>query len=101
MNDNANELLRSKINQETATLPWEELLRHFAGGNVLAVAQSMDLVDVALCMANDDAAQVGAWLADGRIARVSDAQAQSWLEQDARLWSVVVKPWVLVQLRLS
>ncbi|MBI3286137.1 MAG: DUF2288 domain-containing protein [Burkholderiales bacterium] len=97
----ADEILRTKLNQETARYPWKELLRHFAAGNVIAVAAQLDLLEVALCMANDDAAQIGAWLAAGQIAKVSDAQAQSWLEQDASLWSVVVKPWVIVQLRLS
>ena len=101
MDHTANDLLRNTINQETATLPWQELLKHFAGGNVIFVHQDLDLVQVALQMANDDAAQISSWLASGQIAKVSDAQAQSWLEQDAHLCSVVVKPWVLVQLRSS
>jgi hypothetical protein len=29
--------------------------------------------------------------------RVNDAQAMQWLAQDALLWTVVVKPWILVQ----
>jgi hypothetical protein len=29
--------------------------------------------------------------------RVSDEQAQAWFEADADLWTVVVKPWILVQ----
>jgi hypothetical protein len=32
-----------------------------------------------------------------RVARVSDEQAKAWLDADASLWTVVVKPWLLVQ----
>ncbi|MDE2428874.1 MAG: DUF2288 domain-containing protein [Burkholderiales bacterium] len=96
-----NDALRSKINMETATFPWSELLRHFASGNVIAVQSGLDLVDVAAHMANDNATEIGALLAEGKISKVSDAQAQLWLEQDISLWTVVVKPWILVQQRLS
>ncbi|HEX2531574.1 MAG TPA: DUF2288 domain-containing protein [Burkholderiaceae bacterium] len=91
------DLLRKKLNLETARLPWKELLRHFAAGNVIAVSGELDLVEVALRMANDDAAAIAQWMAESRVAKVSDAQARAWLETDAALWAVVVKPWILVQ----
>jgi len=90
-------LLRAKLNGETSRMPWRELLRFFAGGNVLAVQDGIDLVDVAVRMAQDDKAAVAAWLEADCIRPVSDDQARAWLEADASLWAVVVKPWVLVQ----
>ncbi|MFZ6721848.1 DUF2288 domain-containing protein [Undibacterium sp. Ji49W] len=96
-----NDHLRTKINLETASFPWSELLRHFAGGTVLVVAGELDLVEVALHMAEDRAEQIAALLNSGQLARVSDAQASEWLEQDRQLWTVVVKPWILVQHRVD
>lgn len=90
-------LLRAKLNGETSRMAWTELLRFFAGGSVIAVDDGLDLVEVALRFAQDDKHAVQAWLQSGRIGRVSDAQAAAWLEQQAELWAVVVKPWVLVQ----
>ena len=96
----ANEdLLRAKINGETSRMQWKELQRFFAGGSVIAVSDDLDLVDVAVRIASDDTAAVQQWLSDGRVGRVSDAQASAWLEADATLWAVVVKPWILVQQR--
>ena len=92
------EALRNKLNRETSRMPWSELLRHFAGGNVIAVSNDLDLVEVALRFTNDDKALVAQWLAQQRIAKVSDSQAAAWLEADVSLWAVVVRPWVLVQL---
>lgn len=97
MNEEKGDELRAKINGETARLPWKELERFFAGGAVIAVSNELDLVEVAYRVASDDKQAVAQWMAESRIGRVSDEQASAWLEADAALWTVVVKPWVLVQ----
>lgn len=89
--------LRAKLNSETARSPWHALLRFFASGDVVAVSDELDLVEVALCLAANDQVAVAAWLEGGSVAKVTDEQARAWLEEDAELWTVVVKPWVLVQ----
>jgi hypothetical protein len=89
--------LHDRINSETARYPWRELQRFFASGAVVAVAPDLDLVEVAISIAKDDTVAVRQWMAEQRIGRVSDLQAQAWLEADAQLWTVVIKPWILVQ----
>lgn len=96
-NDRDSELLRAKINQETAKIPWSSLQRFFAQGTAVWVGQDLDLVEVALAIAEDSAERVGGWTSEGRVSRVSDEQARSWIENDALVWAVVVRPWVLVQ----
>ncbi|MBZ0104995.1 MAG: DUF2288 domain-containing protein [Sulfuricella denitrificans] len=95
------EILRAKINLETSRIAWKELLRFFASGTVITVSPELDLVEVATRISADDKVPVGQWLSSGKIARVSDDQARAWLESDAVLWSVVVKPWILVQQRTN
>ena len=89
--------LRDKVNRETARLPWSELLKHFAQGNVVWVANSLDLVDVAVRISHDDKANIGQWMEARLLAKVSDQQAQEWLENDTHLWASVVSPFILVQ----
>jgi hypothetical protein len=91
------EILRAKLNLETAQLAWAELERHFARGSVIKVAPGMDLVDTALHVAENNAATVQQWLADGRIARAELADAEDWHARQPMFWAVVVAPWVLVQ----
>jgi hypothetical protein len=93
--------LHKKLNMETAPIPWTELLRHFAAGNVIVVDNDLDLIQVAACIANDDKAAVKKWMAANQLLKVSDAQAQAWIAQDAILWTVVVKPFILVQEKKS
>jgi len=95
--ENADELLRAKLNLETSQLPWKELLRYFAAGMVIAVSSDLDLIEVALRISNDDKDAVAQWMKEQRVLKVSDAQASAWMEADALLWTVVVKPWILVQ----
>ena len=91
-------LIREKVNLETAQIPWRELQRYFAGGLAVDVAADLDLVDVAFQFARDNKVQVEQWLAAGKVAKVNDQQAKAWYEDDVRVWAVVVKPWILVQL---
>ena len=95
MNDNT--LLHAKLNLETAPIAWTELQRFFATGVVFRVDNSIDMVEVAVHISNDDRAKVEQLLSSGQLARVSDEFALKWFETDATLWSVVVKPWILVQ----
>jgi len=91
------DLLRAKLNLETAQLGWPELERHFARGDVIKVAVGVDLVDAALHIAENNTASVEAWLAEGRIARAGIADAEDWHTRQPMFWAVVVAPWVLVQ----
>ncbi len=93
------ESLKTKLIQETAQFPWKELLRHFATGSVIAVSAELDLVEVALQMSKDNKDQIAQWLTSGEVTKVSDLQAKAWLDDNASLWTVVVRPWILVQQR--
>ena len=89
--------LRLKVNSETARLPWRELEKHFAQGNVVWIANELDLVEVAVRISHDDKITITQWMADGQLAKVSDQQALDWQAAAASLWAVVVSPFILVQ----
>ena len=89
--------LRTRLNQETGQLPWQEIQRHFARGVVVRVAADLDLVEVAACMASDDQNSFMPWFASGLVARASAEEAEDWNRRGASFWAVVVAPWLLVQ----
>lgn len=91
------ELLRGKLNSETARIPWRELQRYFAGGYTLNVDPQLDLIEVAYQMHCDNAAQVEQWMNSNLIHQVSNEQAREWYNDDQIMWACVIKPWVLVQ----
>jgi hypothetical protein len=94
---NRQEIVRAKVNQETSKIAWKELQRFFAAGMALAVAEDLDLVEVAFQVSEDNTAQIREWMAAGKFGKVSDEQAGIWFGRDELVWAVVVSPWVLVQ----
>lgn len=91
------ELEKAKLNLETAQVAWTELQRFFAQGKVVWVDRSLDLIEVAHCIARDDAQAIRGWMESDTVLPVSDEQAKLWLKKDIWLWSVVVRPLILVQ----
>ena len=89
--------LRQRLLGETARAPWAELQRFFAQGLVLAADGRLDLIEVGVVLATDNTAQFTHWREQGLLDQVSDEQASRWHEGDARLWTMVVKPWIVVQ----
>ena len=89
--------LHDKINRETGRIEWSELERHFAQGNLVYVSEALDLIDVAVRISHDDKETIARWMADGKLARGSDLQAQTWSAAGAPLWAAVVHPFILVQ----
>jgi hypothetical protein len=94
---NCSDLAREKVNLETSQIAWTALQRFFAAGSAVFVAPDLDLVDVAYQFSIDNKEQVASWMHSKQVALVSDQQAIKWLEADAVVWAVVVKPWILVQ----
>ncbi|MCX7192857.1 MAG: DUF2288 domain-containing protein [Proteobacteria bacterium] len=94
---NPKEIIRAKVNLETAQMAWRDMQRYFASGVALFVSPDLDLVETAFQMSEDNAALIAQWMAAGQFGKVTDEQAQLWWDADAALWAVVVSPWVLVQ----
>ncbi|WJN57999.1 DUF2288 domain-containing protein [Pseudomonas sp. SO81] len=93
--------LYAKLLGETAKISWQELQPFFARGQLLWVDTTLNLVEVAQAVADDDSAKVAAWLQAGQVAKVAEARAQDYLDRDPDLWAVVVSPWVLIQERVT
>jgi hypothetical protein len=89
--------IEQQINLETAQIRWHELQRFFASGNAIAVDPTLNLTHVAAQIVADNAVQIKGWMDTGLVDAVKDAQAQIWYEENALVWAVVIKPWVLVQ----
>ena len=92
-----NEIEHAKLNGETARVNWHELQRFFAQGVVLHVAEKLDLVNVATQMSLDNVTVIKNWFDAGELAHVSDTLAARWFAANTELWTVVVKPYILVQ----
>ena len=86
----------------TARIDWKDLEPHFARGELLAVDASLDLVEVAQALIDDNSAAVKGWMQQNLLTSLADARAADWHQRDPdTLWAVVIRPWVLVQERAA
>ncbi|MCK4708549.1 MAG: DUF2288 domain-containing protein [Gammaproteobacteria bacterium] len=95
--DSADKELINQLHSETAKLPWNELERHFARGSVIRVRKGLDLIKVAVVIANDDKDSLKKWLDSGDVANASTDDAKNWSACESEFWTVVVAPFVIVQ----
>ncbi|WP_410473959.1 DUF2288 domain-containing protein [Guyparkeria sp. TX1] len=91
------ETLYAELVGQTARIEWAELERFFAKGQILKIAPTLDLVDVAMAMVRDRAESVGAWQEAGEIEALDTDTARRWAAGESTLWAVVTPPWILVQ----
>ena len=91
------EAILAKLNSETSKIAWTELMPFFARGMAIYVSHELDLLKVAYELSQDNKQQFQEWMSEDLIANVSDEQASAWYETNVTVWSVVVKPWILVQ----
>lgn len=91
------EVLRARLNTETAKIGWAEIQRFFAKGQVFIVAPELDLIETAARMIQDDKGRVEGWLQGRQIVQATIEDARRWNDMDPDLWALVVAPWILVQ----
>ena len=98
--DQASEFIqqeKAKIVAETAKINWKELETFFAQGKLILVDTTLDLIDVAYAITTDDSKQVEQWMQTNKISRHFTEKAIAMEKENKELWSVVIKPWVLIQ----
>jgi len=88
---------KAKIVAETAKAPWKELERFYAQGILILVDDTLDLVEVGYAISTDDTTQIKQWMEAGLLAKSFDSQAIAWEKENTAVWTVVIRPWVLVQ----
>jgi hypothetical protein len=89
---------RQKIAQQILTGQWADIREHMERDAIFIVESDLDLVDVGICVVNDDVEAVRVWLDRGSLARPTRQQATDWDKSSDRLFRfVILAPYVLIQ----
>ena len=90
--------IRERLEATLGPVLFSDLAAHLRRGAVLVVAGGRSLIECAIAIAEDDAAEVKAWIDRGDLRRASEDEAATWSASPGRTWiAVVVQPYVLVQ----
>lgn len=86
-----------KLNKYTGNITWDYLRPHFKEGTLLFVDPSLELKTVGKAMADDNKAQIEAWLKSGDVLQPGDLHAQHWEQSSESFVALVISPFVLFQ----
>ncbi len=79
---------------------WSDLRAHAARDALIVVAAQLDLLDVGVAVATDDAPRVQRWIEAQLLTKPSAAELARWpAEPLATFESLVVAPYVLIRPR--
>ncbi len=91
-------MTREELGRTVDVAEWSWLRAHLERGGLIVVDRDLDLVEVGLKVAADDAAAISAWITDRNLTKPSAAQIAVWdLEQGKRFRTLIVSPYVLIQ----
>ena len=86
-----------KLDKYTGNVDWSYLKPHFEAGSMIYVDPALDLKKAGLAFANDDQAQVKAWLKSGDLVQPCDLHAEHWKQSNTHFNAMIVRPFVLAQ----
>jgi len=90
--------LSEKLANEILESPWHDLAPHAARDRVIVVSKALDLLNVALAIAENDTVQVSAWMRDGGVRKPTASELQALETDRSRPFRFVIcQPWVLIQ----
>ncbi len=90
-------LLADKFKEEIGTVSWSWLRPHEKRKSLFLVAAELDLVEVAIAVAEDKTAQVKTWLELGHLQQPALDQVAKWERDGGLFLGVIVKPYVFFQ----
>ena len=90
--------LRDELAGTMGEAEWDWLHPHAERNGLVLVAPELDLLDVAVAIATDNTTPVQHWIAEGLIAKPSEAQIKAWDgDRSKRFSALILQPYVLVQ----
>ncbi len=89
--------LRKNIESESGILNWQELEKHYARGAIRIISSNVNLIDIAIYIAENNIEQISDALAAKTVTKATDSQAMQWQQQNSSFRCVVIAPFVLIQ----
>jgi len=87
-------LLADKFKEEIGTVSWSWLRPHEKRKILFQVAEELDLVEVAIAVAEDQTTKVKSWLENDDLTQPTLKQVAMWEKSGGLFLGIIVKPYV-------
>jgi hypothetical protein len=89
--------IEAQLAEERTDIEWEALIPHSKRDSIIFVHQGLDLIQVGVAIAQDNAAQVEVWIAEQLIHKPTSQQLSQWNQNPNQQFStLIVQPYVLI-----
>lgn len=89
---------RAELAESLDEAEWDWLKPHVQRDVVVVVDRELDLLDVGVALARDDALSVQQWISKQQLQKPSLEQLADWnADQTKRFQALIVQPYVLVK----
>lgn len=94
--------LREELAQSLDQAQWDWLMPHAKRDVVIVVSPNLNLLDVGVAIANDNATLVQSWIGTQQVRKPSTDELNAWNKNpDKRFNTLIVQPYVVVQERVE
>jgi hypothetical protein len=84
--------------RDLAEVSWRELKIHLKRDAIIIVDVDLNLIDVAVAVANDDKPLVETWIGEKQLGKPTEDHLRNWEKKsDNRFKMLIVQPFILVQ----
>jgi hypothetical protein len=99
MNERVSEQsIADKLRQECGIVDWRMLKPHYDRGALIIVTEGLDIIHAGVQIAADNSDTVSHWIADETLVKPTADQVGDWERHNPNFRSVVVAPFVLIQM---
>lgn len=90
--------VRENFAKDLAEVAWKDIRINLQRDVIILVAEDLDLVDVAVDVAEDNKDQVSLWIAAGKLVKPTREQIDEWETQlDKPFRMLIAQPYILAQ----
>ena len=90
--------IKTQLTEQIANIEWNLLIPHAQRDALVVVKEQLDLLDVAVAVAEDDSTLVQDWIAQQLIYKPSPQDLSTWNSEPSKQFTtLIVQPFVLVQ----
>ncbi len=97
MSEEQTPTLREKLSEEVGRAAWKDLRPHAVRGQLIFVDASLTLLDVAVAVAEDQSAEVQAWVGSGLLRKLDEGELERGDADNPWHEFVIVQPFVLAR----
>ena len=84
--------------RDLAEVNVRELKIHLKRDSIIIVAAELDLIEVAVAVADDDKTLVETWITASQLGKPTEKQLESWEQESTqRFQMLIVQPFILIQ----